>query len=301
MAGKYKTSFRAYSAWNYEKEVEDLNRASEEGWQLVKGGCFHSRFVNNPNIRYRYQLDFGRIEDMGRYIEMHREQGWEYINSTFNGWHYLRKIYDPSLPEEEYEIFTDRQSLNEMNHRWANIALGIGIVLAILAVISGIQMIRMPQLPTLVRLLTMAIEAVVLLRGVAIMRNPEASRSSRSDSLLLTLFLVVVILGASSMIWLSYHRPHTTTAQYASSIDEPIVDNRWNDINIAYADNYYLDLKIKSDEPLTFAVVNEADEIVYTVTETDFSEENILLKLPRGHYQFSMSCTSGFEIEIEME
>ena len=102
MSKEYKTSYRAYAAWNYQKEIEDLNAASDQGWQLVKGGCFHSRFVKNPNLRYRYQLDYRKIEDLGRYIETFREQGWEYINSTFIGWHYFRKLYDPSAPEEEY-------------------------------------------------------------------------------------------------------------------------------------------------------------------------------------------------------
>ena len=55
MSKAYKTSYKAYSAWNYLKEVEDLNAASEQGWQLVHGGCFHNRFVKNPGIRYRYQ------------------------------------------------------------------------------------------------------------------------------------------------------------------------------------------------------------------------------------------------------
>lgn len=73
MARQTKVSFGFYSAWNYQTEIEDLNRASEEGWQLVRGGCFHSRFVKNPHVRYRYQLDFGKIEDMGRYIETFRE------------------------------------------------------------------------------------------------------------------------------------------------------------------------------------------------------------------------------------
>ena len=32
MAGETKTSFKMYSAWNYQKEIEDLNKASLEGW-----------------------------------------------------------------------------------------------------------------------------------------------------------------------------------------------------------------------------------------------------------------------------
>ena len=87
MGKQYKTFFRMYAAWDFKRELEDLNRRSEQGWQLVKGGLFASRFEHNPNLRYRYQLDFRRVTDMPRYLETFREQGWEYVNSTFNDWH----------------------------------------------------------------------------------------------------------------------------------------------------------------------------------------------------------------------
>ena len=35
MSRKYKTSHKVYTAWNYEKEIEDLNAQSEKGWQLI--------------------------------------------------------------------------------------------------------------------------------------------------------------------------------------------------------------------------------------------------------------------------
>ena len=56
--GKYKRKFGIYAAWNYELEVEDLNNMSEQGWQLVKGGCFSNKFKKNTEVQYRYQLDF---------------------------------------------------------------------------------------------------------------------------------------------------------------------------------------------------------------------------------------------------
>lgn len=70
MARQYKKSYKFYTAWNYQRELEDLNKASEKGWQLIQGGSFSSKFKWNPDVRYRYQLDYpGEIEDMGRYIE----------------------------------------------------------------------------------------------------------------------------------------------------------------------------------------------------------------------------------------
>ena len=301
MAASYKNSYKVYSAWNYQKEVEDLNKASAQGWQLVKGGCFHSRFVKNPDVQFRYQLDFGKIEDMGRYIETFREQGWEYINSTFNGWHYFRKVYDPSLPEEEYEIFSDRESLQEMNGRWAKTALIIGGIIALFMVISAIRLFRQPNLPRLVQFLTFLVEAVVLIRGGILMSNPDESRSRRGDSILLATFFICIILGAVLIIKLDDMRPNMRTEQQASSLDQPIVDNRWNDFEIRYKDNYYLNLEIEAEHPLTFAIVDENGNAVYEVTETSFKEENIRLKLPKGKYQLSMSCDSGFRLYCAIE
>ena len=297
MAKNRKRSYRMYSAWNYRKEIEDLDRASEQGWQLVRGGCFHSSFVRNPEVRYRYQLDFRRIEDMGRYIETFREQGWEYVNSTFNGWHYFRKLYDPSLPEETYEIFSDRESLGEMNGRWARVALAVGAAVGALALLHLVRMVREPCLPALVLLLTFALESAVLFRGAAIMRNPLASRSRRGDSAFLALFFAVVIIGAAAGIALTELRPAFSTAQQAGSIDEPVVDSRWARFDVRYPDNYYLDLKIDADAPLTFSIVDAAGNAVYTETGDSFDQENIRVRLDRGTYWFSMSCDAGFAIQ----
>ena len=301
MSKEYKTSFKSYAAWNYQKEIEDLNKASLDGWQLVKGGCFHSKFRKNPDICYRYQLDYRKIEDMGRYIETFREQGWEYINSTFNGWHYFRKLYDPARPEEEYEIFTDRESLNEMNSRWARLALIIGTMLSILALIIGIRIFRTLTLPRLSQFLLLAIEGAVLIRGGLIMKNPDSSRSRKGEGVLLAVFFAVIILGCTAMIVLLYNRPNMTTSQQASSIDEPIIDSRWNAFKVQYPDNYYLDLDMKSDAPMTFSVLNEKNEVVFTKTGEDFHGKDIRLKLSRGTYEFSMSAETGFSLACSIE
>ncbi len=302
MPRQYRTSFRAYAAWNYQKELEDLNRASDQGWQLVRGGCFHSRFVKNPAIRYRYQLDYGPIEDMGRYIETFREQGWEYINSTFNGWHYFRKLYDPSLPEEEYEIFTDRESFHEMNNRWARLALIIGCLLGLCALFFAVRvLIPAPNLPRLIQVLTLLAESLVLIRGALIMRNPDEVRRRKESGLFLALFFAVVFLGAGSSIALESLRPDYYTEQGATSVEAPIHDNRWMVFQVTYPDRYYLDLDIEAEKPLTFAVLDGDGTPVYEVTETDFHEKDLALRLSPGSYSMSMSCESGFHLTTRIE
>ncbi len=299
MAMQYKTSYKVYSAWNYQKEIEDLNQASKQGWQLVNGGCFHSRFVKNPDIRYRYQLDYQKVDDMGRYIETFREQGWEYVNSTFNGWHYFRKLYAPSLPEESYEIFTDRESLQEMNNRWARFALILGVIIGVLVVICAVRMILKPQLPVLIQLLTFAVESITLFRGAFIMYNPVSSRNRRGDGVLLAVFFAVILLGTVSYIVLLDQRPHLSMQQQADLISDPF-DNCLGSFEVHYPDIYYFDLQIDAKSPLILEIVNDKGEVVYSETGTSINKDDIRIKLARGQYRFSMTCEAGFNIKCSI-
>ena len=301
MAKDRKTVWKMYSAWNYEKEIEDLNKASEQGWHLVKGRSFCNTFEKNPGVRWRYQLDYGPIENMGRYIETFREQGWEYVNSTFNHWHYFRKAYDPALPETAYEIFTDRESLREMNNRWARLALIVALVLTGFAVFYGIRLVRCFQLPNLILFLTIALEIAVVLRGRRIMRDPEKSRSRKHDSAWLAVFFAVIILGASASVTLTVLRPHFWTSQTAGDVDHPVADARWADFTVKYPDFYYLDLELEAEKPMTFSILDGSGEPVYTRTETDFKEEAIRLRLSPGNYCFSISYETGYHVKAKID
>lgn len=116
------TSHKFYAVWEYKREENDLNEASKNGLQLVKGGCFHSVFRKDNSIRYIYQLDYcPKISDKNRYIECFQDAGWEYVNSTFNGWHYFRRPYDPELSKEDTKIYTDLDSLYAMENRWCRL------------------------------------------------------------------------------------------------------------------------------------------------------------------------------------
>ena len=300
MSMQVKRSFKAYPAWDYQSEIDELNRMSEQGWQLIRGGCFAGKFVKNPDVRYRYQLDFRRVEDKGRYIETFREQGWEYVDSTFNGWHFFRKLYDPALPEEEYEIFTDRESLNEMRRRWARIGTGIGIALALAALALGVRLVMMPHWPALAMFLMFAVESAFLLRGGLLMRKQGDARR-RGERALFAAFLAVLLLGAAAAITLTELRPYQTMRMGTEELSEPMVDNRWHSFQVNYRDNYFLDLEFEATEPFTFAILDEAGEAVYTRTATSFQEKNIRLPLTSGLYEFSISCDSGFEFACELK
>ena len=128
---KTKRTFKVFAAWDYEFEAREFDRMSEQGWQLVSGGCFTQKYEFDDSVVYRYQIDYNNdVKDMVRYDETFRDAGWERVNSTANGWHIFRKVYDKSLPDEEYEIYTDEQSRVEMLKRWRRVCyIGFGMVL----------------------------------------------------------------------------------------------------------------------------------------------------------------------------
>lgn len=301
MSKMYKRKFRIYSAWNYQGELETLNRASENGWQLTKPGFFNDKFIFNPDVRYRYQLDFQKVDDMGRYIETFREQGWEYVSTTFNGWHYFRKLYDPSLSDESYEIYPDEESIKEMNHRWAKIALFISLILTIVCVIYGVNMFLKPKWPTLIMSCMFAIEALFLLHGSIIMFRTRKKRVFKYDGM--GVFLGVIILGLIANLILVTHRPYIQTSQRTDACYEDQIQSKWVDLDIDYTDYYYLDLTFESDEPLTFEVMNDQNEVLYSQTGTNFDEKDIRLRLKKGHYYYALTCPkdTAFSLNCVME
>jgi Protein of unknown function (DUF2812) len=129
------TSYKIYAPWEYEKEEYDLDENSKKGIQLKKGGCFHSKFYLDENVRYIYQLDYNpKIDDPVQYRESFEEQGWQFINSTYNGWHYFRKLYVENMDESETKIYTDEHSLYEMQSRWMKLLRGLTIFFSIMAI-----------------------------------------------------------------------------------------------------------------------------------------------------------------------
>ncbi|MEW9079144.1 DUF2812 domain-containing protein [Terrisporobacter glycolicus] len=140
MEKELKKSYRVYTAWNYEKEENFINENSNDGWQLVKGGCFHSVYEKDDSNKYVYKIDYNpetmkKSIEKKRYIEMFEDLGWEYINSTYNGWNYFRKEYNENSDISEYEIYTDHTSYKEMLGRWCKLGKVVFVVELIFALI----------------------------------------------------------------------------------------------------------------------------------------------------------------------
>ena len=192
----YKRVFNVYAAWDYTREIEDLNKMSEKGWQVVKCGVLSIKFKKNEAVRYRYQIDYNpKLEDKARYIETFREQGWEYVDSNFNGWHYFRKLYDPSVDSEEYEIYNDTESLKEMHKKWQVFAKRMLILLSLTAVLQAIFLSRDFSWSRVVITLVLAIEALVIARGTFVLRNPQRADGHKRQWNGMPVFFIILFVG----------------------------------------------------------------------------------------------------------
>lgn len=196
MDKKTKHTFKTYAAWDFEKEAEEFNRMSEKGWQLVVGGCFHQKYEFDDSVVYRYQIDFNnKISDKARYDETFLEMGWERINSTFNGWHIFRKKYDPSLPEEEYEIYTDTQSRIEMLKRWRNVAALMTIVVVGTSVYLLNTVFRAYNTVSSIAIMAMYLMVVIMLISGFIGINNLINGKKNNHKFNYNLFLSLLILS----------------------------------------------------------------------------------------------------------
>lgn len=308
---RHKKKYNIYSAWNYGQEALDLNAQSEKGWQLVKGKSFSHKYEYNPKVCYRYQLDYlpgiSGTAEMFRCIESYKEQGWEFINKTWNGWYYFRKAYDPTLPEEEYELYTDRASLKEMQGRWANFATILSVIIGLFFLLWSIHLFLQPCLPRLVLSLALGTEFFVFLRAVLLMRNPNKPKAHRGDCIFTALFFVVLIGGVLLSILLQYNRPYTSCRSSAAyydplpaALDE---NNQWYSFSTSYKDRYYLDLNIDADAPICFTILDDAGKTVYTIKESEAKIEDHMLRLDKGEYRVYLSdfAGGGFDISYHLD
>ena len=71
-------------------------------------------------------------------------------------------------------------------------------------------------------------------------------------------------------------------------------------IDMAAADNYYLDLDIEASTPIRVSFIDEDRNVIYTVRDTDFEEENIRMWLDKGNYSIYFSDFEGGSIYVEM-
>ena len=222
----------------------------------------------------------------------------EYLNSTFNGWHYFRKAYDPSLPEEEYQIYTDTASGKEMADRWRRIASILGAAELVLGIVLlGINFFR-PAIGSILLALSSVLLGLLLTFST---RWINQSNQRRVPGWMLIpifiLFIIALIFGGFRM---SGFR-----AQTAYIVPEE--DSAWQyQFDMKLPDVYTLDVSVDAPENVRIVIVKESpgeessvwayDMLprYYTVEGTQI-EQTVRMFLTPGTYSIYTQYLPGAE------
>lgn len=299
---KHKLKFNLFPNWCYEQEQIDLNHRSAKGWHLIEPGQHFHKYEQNSAIQYRYQMDFHNIEpEPERYEEIYAEQGWELLGFS-QGWYYFRKPYDPLLPEEAYEIFTDTESVTALRKRWARTAL-LGTIGSFLIFFIGMYAFHLfPSWLTLIPLLLLGAELIYCFYSAFMIRHPKKHRNPKvacSVTLLYTIFLVVGIL-----VFIYVKIAHIRTDfGHLHTIDAPIPAGMKNAVeldsfDIYLSDNYRMDLIITADASVCFAIRNEQGDTVFTATADNCHYPKHCITLKKGNYTAYFSDFTGSSAQV---
>ncbi|NLJ40934.1 MAG: DUF2812 domain-containing protein [Clostridiales bacterium] len=277
---KVKRVTKAFSAWDYQKEIDFLNKQSESGWQMFWAGAFSSKYEKDDTIVFRYQLDFNpKVANHLEYVEYFRDQGWEYICSTFNGWHYFRKPYDSTKAEEEYEIYTDIPSKKEMSNRLVKILFPIAILEGLVFLMNIFHLIFKPELRNLVGIIVFGTITAFLIRGILLMSKSFDTTKGRKKTNVIGWIVAIFILVFLQPFIINQKTQINVTSDFNMGI------NNARDVisfNTKLPDIYYFTGKIDSDLPAHLNIVNSQGVILYRF-ENDFEERRLFLQ--RGDYK----------------
>ncbi len=286
--------YNMYAAWDYDKEEQALNEASKKGLQLVKGGCFHSKFRRDNSIRYIYQLDYYLgIEDMVRYREIFEEQGWEYINSTFNGWHYFRKPYEEGMDEREMRIYTDKESLREMQNRWLRIIILLDIVYVLMAISyvffgfrRGFDLIALEGI--LFGFLALTI-TLGIIRARKVLDGKKSGLCIPIQIMFPIVFLTLIGVIVYNSMGLGYDIIHHERFAIEET-EEKTLPVTSSTISIERSGSYEVSLDLHMEGgSVTFSLVDEDGEKVYSQTAENCRVRGRKLKLKKGTYRTEYS------------
>lgn len=297
----FMTKHGVYYPWEADREERDLDESSRGGLQLVHGGCFHSRFRRDSGAVYRYRIDYRpRIPDMLDYRAAFEAQGWEYVNSTFNGWHYFRKLYDPALPESEYEIYTDRQSYAEMQNRWIRLIAVLGpLALVVGAVNIWMGLSASSVFNTAVGAMD-ALIALCLLPGVFVARRKRDGKKgprilpARAFYSLLLAFLVLTLAGII-YTGVSENRPNTGNIVYRESAAFDPADGALPDRTFTVEETgwYTVDYALDSGgAEVTFQVTDGKGSSLVDITCSDLCDCGNRVRLKKGE-TYTVRCGLG--------
>jgi|LSQX01.3.fsa_nt_gb hypothetical protein len=285
-----------YFAWDYDREEAKVNSMAKDGWQLKKGGLFHHTYERS-NKSYRYKIDYNssakfNYESYRRYITLFEEQGWELINSTFNGWYYFRKPYIEGSNENEYELYTDDFSLRDMLSRWTFIAKIIQVYFTVFFVLNLIHFILEKRYFNGFAILGSLFGILVFQSGITSMKrksvreeNHSAKRINVSLLLFIGMLLSIILMVATPN---KYHYDYWLKYTQLANND---TEKRIETFTIEKDNSYMLDIKNSGDRGIIRVRILKDDSVIYNIGGLNYSLTT-RLELKKGEYQIEIEYDS---------
>ncbi len=289
MIGRLKIKPIMFLAYDYDREENYINAMSKKGWQLVKGGLFHHTYVKSDE-EYCYKLDFNNkvhfsMDEHCRYLSFYHEQGWEHINSTINGWHYFRKKYDPKLGEEDYNIYTDDTSLQEMLGRWNKIARLMQVITIFYFLYYLFYFFQSHSFLALAASALMLFPFALFQIGISNMRAKRIGFKSRSTTGTFGGYLLIsaLLLSFCLSFFLVNHEYYYDKIDYTAKINQHTPDYS-DTLTLKKDGTYYLDVKCKSERGIVAVHIINNGTLIFKAGGGDFHISNKRLNLKAGDY-----------------
>ena len=308
-----KVIFNRFAEWENDKAISTFNRMSDEGWQLSKVGNLTITFIRNEAVRYRYQIDFNTAVD-SRYREIFREQGWELVTTSMNS-SYLRRLFDPALPESEYEIYTDEQSYKEVLAKPIKRYTWLSIAYFLMSFSYGAIAISPERFDAMYMLISgmMLLCAVMFSIIGAQLRRKRKGKSCTVDGMAvcisgvvaLIVFLGMVVAIMTNMIDDTVSLVNLDTQMQWETCDS---DTTYElDFTIDKAGYYYLDLDCGAESGAVNVTIENAEgEVLFDASPDglEYSVEDECIRFVEGDYVAILSSEAGttnatFDIRLD--
>lgn len=283
-----------YLAWDYDKEEAKINSMAKEGWQLKKAGSFFHKYEKSDKS-YRYKIDFNtkaklNNEEYRRYLSFYEEQGWELINATFNGWYYFRKPYIEGSNEEDYELYTDNETLKHMLNRWNLIGRILQVIFIFFLMLNIISFILDKRYSNGFAILCSIFGIFLFQYGISYMKRKSVQnqyKEGKKNCLGFVLFFGFLI--SYILIFTTNDKYHYDYKfEYSKEINKD-TEKVIEDMTIDKDGSYILDISSKNERGIVWIQILKDNNTIISVSGKDYNATNNL-DLKKGDYQIVIEC-----------
>ena len=209
------------------------------------------------------------------------------MNSTFNGWHYFKKIYKEGMSADEIVIYTDRESLYEMQSRWMRLMKTFAIIFTLMMIVYTIGGIMTHHNPIIIEGLVIGLMGLTMGLGV---RSANQKRQGKKESFYIKMqwvFPVAVIILVAILIY-SFFSPTDVFNENFNYIGmaQDSLPRSSGEIEIKKDGIYYLDLDFKvGNGTMMISMQDEKGQEVYKNVADRCSVNDWKLDLKAGTYK----------------